>query len=144
MKVINRMFLSSALFVTLAPAMSAWASVNSDLPPRQVHGSVVYLSGGSSAAQAVAMRSERANYPLELNFLWGRGAKETPIAVVDWSIKNAAGHSLLDASSSGPVVLASVPDGRYTVTARYEGRTLSRTATVRKGTHDTVVMEWPQ
>jgi hypothetical protein len=144
MKLINRMFLLCALSATLAPATSAWASVNPDLPPKQVHGSVVYLSGGTSAAQALAMRSEAANYPLELDFLWGRGAKESPIAVVDWSIKNVAGQALLHASSSGPVVLASVPDGRYMVTARHEGKTLSRTATVRKGTHDTVVMEWPQ
>jgi len=140
----NRILLSSALSAMLVPASLAWAATNPDLRTAHVHGAVVYLSGGSNPTQASALRTEAANYPLELDFLWGRGAKETPVTVADWSIRNAAGHQLLDASSSGPIVLASLRDGRYTVTARYEGTELSRIATVRKGMHDTVPMEWPQ
>ena len=136
--------LSSALAALLVPAAIAVASTNPDLPSRHVQGSVAYLSGGSDLAQAAAMRSESARYPLELDFLWGRGAKETPVAAVDWAIKDAAGHPLVGAPASGPVVLASVPEGRYTVTARYEGKEVSRAVNVRKGTHDTIVMEWPQ
>jgi hypothetical protein len=107
-------------------------------------GSITYLNGGRDAAQAQAMRSEAARYPLELQFLWGRGAKETAIGNVDWSIQNTAGHRLLDASSNGPLVLASMPNGRYRVTAHYEGKTLSRVVNVHKDTHETVVLEWPQ
>jgi hypothetical protein len=143
MKPCNRILLS-ALAAMLVPAAMASASTNPDLPSRNIQGSVVYLSGGGDPAQEAALRSEAARYPLEFDFLWGRGAKETPVNVVDWTIKDKAGHPLVVAPSGGPVVLASVPDGRYVVTARYEGKELSRTVAVRKGVRDTVVMEWPQ
>jgi hypothetical protein len=144
MKASIRYPLLGASFAMLMPATIAWASVNHDLPPKQVHGSIVYRSGGSDPAQAAAMDSAESKYPLELDFLWGRGAKETPVKVSDWSIESPAGHALLEASPGGPVVLASIPDGRYTVTASYDGKSLTRTATVRNGAHDIVVLEWAQ
>ena len=116
--------------------------MDSDMPPAKHAGQITYFSGGSAPAQAKAMDSEARRYPLELLFFWGRGEKETPIDV-EWSIKNAAGKELVDARSSGPEVLASLPDGRYTVTARYDETTLSRTLAVHRGAHDTVVLEWP-
>ncbi|HTP99914.1 MAG TPA: hypothetical protein VMN56_11350 [Casimicrobiaceae bacterium] len=112
------------------------------MPAAKTAGPVTYVSGGDAAGQAKAMDAKASGYPLEMLFLWGRGAKETPIDV-NWSIKDAAGHELVDARSSGPEVLASLPNGRYTVTARYDETTLSRNVNVHKGTHDTVVMEWP-
>jgi hypothetical protein len=139
MKTSNRTLLLSLLAITTFPA---WASTGSDMPPAQSVGPIMYISGGSTAAQAKAMDSEAARYPVELIFLWGRGQKETPVDV-EWSIKNATGHELVDARSSGPEVLASLPDGRYTVTARYKETTLSRVVTVHKGMHDNVVLEWP-
>lgn len=144
MKYTNRILLMSLFATTVLPASLCWASINPETPPPITVGSITYLNGGRDATQAQAMRSEAARYPLELQFLWGRGAKETSIGNVDWSIQNATGHRLLEASSNGPLVLASLPNGRYRVTARYEGKTLSRVVNVHKGTHETVVLEWPQ
>jgi hypothetical protein len=140
----NRIPLLSLVAVAVFPASLCWASISRDTPPAITVGSITYLNGGRDAAQAQAIRSEAARYPLELDFLWGRGAKETPIGNVEWSIHNAAGHKLLDASSNGPLVLASLPNGRYRVTARYEDKTLSRVVNVHQGTHETVLLEWPQ
>jgi hypothetical protein len=140
----NRISSLCLFVVAVFPASLCWASINPDTPPAITVGSITYLNGGRDVTQATAMRSEAARYPLELDFLWGRGAKETPIGNVDWSIQNAAGHRLLDASSNGPLVLASLPNGRYRVTARYQDRTLSRVVNVRQGTHETVLLEWPQ
>ena len=123
-------------------ASTAWATINSDMPPAKSAGQITYFSGGSTPAQANAMDSNARRYPLEVLFFWGRGQKETPITVA-WSIKNAVGHELVDARSSGPEVLASLPDGKYTVTARYDETTLSRPVVVHRGRHDTVVLEWP-
>ena len=141
MKTGNRMLWLSTLAVTFATSIG-WASTNSDMPPAKTAGPITYFSGGSTSAQSEAMSGEAARYPLEMLFLWGRGQKETPVDV-EWSIKNAAGHELVDARSSGPEVLASLPDGRYTVTARYKETTLSHVVTVNKGKHDDVVLEWP-
>jgi hypothetical protein len=90
------------------------------------------------------MHRQAAKYPLEFDFMWGRGEKETPITGVEWSLRNAAGHVLVNASAGGPVVLASLPAGHYTLTARYQGTELSRAIDVRKHGHETVVLEWPQ
>ncbi len=128
---------------TLAP-VAAWATADSSLPPAQKSGPVTYLSGGSDQAQATAMRHAQARYPLEVEFLWGRGAKETDIAGVDWSIRDMDGHVLLDQRSGDPIVLASLPDGRYNVTGTYDGITESRIVSVRRGSHDDLLLEWPQ
>ena len=134
----------AGLSIAGSVAMAATHATMGQLPRAQSAGPVTYVSGGSDPVQAQAMRKAAAHYPLEVDLLWGRGAKETPIAGVEWSIRNAAGRKLVDASSSGPLVLASLPDGRYTVTARYEQSTLSRVVDVHKGSHNTVVLEWPQ
>jgi hypothetical protein len=142
MKTSKQMLCASLLAVTPFAVSIAWASVDSEMPPAKTAGSVTYFTGGSTPGQAKAMNGAAARYPLEMLFLWGRGQKETPVDV-EWSIKNAAGHELVDARSSGPEVLASLPDGRYTVTARYKETTVSEAVTVRKGMHDDVVLEWP-
>jgi len=119
-------------------------SATSQLPPAQHAGSVTYMSGGAKAPQAEAMYAAAANYPLELDFLWGRGAKESEISKVDWSISNAAGRELVKAESSGPIVLASLPDGHYTIKATHDGKELTRNVTAHNGKQDTVLMEFPQ
>jgi hypothetical protein len=57
------------------------------------------------------------------------------------SIHSAAGRELLRASSGGPMVHLSLPDSHYTVTARFEGTTLSRAVSVHAGMHDAVLLE---
>jgi len=132
-------------FALAVPATSTTMKTTmSQLPPAEHVGPVTYVSGRADAKQAEAMRHATASYPLELDFLWGRGAKETQIANVEWSLHNAAGDTLIYAHSTGPMVLASLPDGHYTVTATYDGRALTRDVSVQKGRHDRVVLEWPQ
>ena len=133
----------SLLVMTPLAAPTAWASIGSELPTAKTVGPVTYISGGRDQAQAKAMSRAEDRYPLELLFLWGRGQKETPIYGVEWSVKNAAGRELLDKPAAGPEILASLPNGRYTVTARYHETTLSRVVDVHRGEHDTVVLEWP-
>jgi hypothetical protein len=135
---------ATGLLIAAPAARATVRDTTGELPPAQSVGPVTYVSGGGDPAQAQAMRRAAAHYPLELDLLWGRGAKETPIAGVEWSIRNAAGRTLVDATSTGPLVLASLPDGRYTVTARYEATALSRVVDVHERRHDTVVLEWPQ
>lgn len=144
MQALNRILLVGLAALTSVPVATALVPAATALPPAQSVGSITYLSGGNDAAQATALERAAARYPLEVDFLWGRGAKETEIGGVDWSIRNAAGHEMLDVSSGGPIVLASLPDGRYMVTAHYDGDKQSRVVTVRKGTHDTMLLEWAQ
>jgi hypothetical protein len=72
------------------------------------------------------MRHAEANYPLALEFI----AKDDPdnwfLADVRVTIKDGRGHAALDTYSDGPFLLAKLPDGRYTVTAAYDGKSQTR------------------
>ncbi len=144
MKMLHRLAPLGLLSIAALPTAVAIATTGSGLPEVHRTGSVAYVTGGGDPEQTRAIDSEAARYPVEVDFLWGRGAKETPIPGAQWSIRNAAGHDLVDVASSGPLALVSLPDGRYTLTARYEGTAVSRTVAVHKGAHDIVAMEWPQ
>ena len=140
----KHLLVSSLLTVVSAGTPLAWASTNPDLPAAERAGSLTYLSGGSAPAQAQAMQSDASQYPLELQFIWGRGAKESPVTASEWSIRDAADRVLVVGRSGGPIILALLPNGRYIVQATYDGDTVRRTVQVRNGVADDVLLEWPQ
>jgi hypothetical protein len=90
------------------------------------------------------MQTDAAQYPLEVQFIWGRGAKETPVAASEWSIRDAADRVLVVGHGGGPIILASLPNGRYIVQATYDGDTLRRHVRVSKNAPEDVLLEWPQ
>lgn len=139
-----RPLLSALVAATSAAATLAWASTNPELPVVHREGPVAYVTGGSTLGQERAMQDEAAQYPLELQFLWGRGAKETPVTVSHWSIRDGYGHEVAAGKEGGPILLASLPDGRYVVSATYDGNIVNRVVRVSRGVHDDVLLEWPQ
>lgn len=121
------------------------AALAPEMIPAHHVGPVTYLDiDGYAIEKGVLQQKDAVAYPLEIDFLWGRGAKQSEVDGVKWTIANAAGHALVTAPPSGPVILAALPDGRYTVTGWYEGAPMKRTVTVRYGKHSTVPLEWTQ
>jgi hypothetical protein len=104
----------------------ASAMMNVFLPPEETQGAVTYRTGGIGHEEATAMKHVEANYPLALEFV----AKAEPdnwfLADVAVTIKDAHGHAALATYSDGPFLFAKLPDGRYTVAARYEGKSESQ------------------
>ena len=104
----------------------ASAMVDEFLPPEETQGAITYRTGGIGHEEATAMKQVEANYPLALEFV----AKAEPdnwfLADVAVTIKDAHGHTALDTYSDGPFLFAKLPDGGYTVTATYEGRSETR------------------
>lgn len=142
MESLTQLLVSS--FVVVISAAPSMALACSELPAARHAGSVTYLSGGNTPAQEQAMQNDVKRYPLELRFVWGRGVKETLVNANGWSIRDAAGIVVAMGSSSGPIVLASLPNGRYTVLATYNGDTLTRIVQVCEGVQNDVLLEWPQ
>ena len=135
----------SALVVLGASASVGMAAFAPEVMPAHHVGEVTYLDiDGRAVERGVLKQKVAASYPLEIDFLWGRGAKQSEVDGVKWTIANAAGRTLVTAPPSGPVVLAALPDGRYTVTGWYEGTPSKRTVTVHYGEHSTVPLEWGQ
>jgi hypothetical protein len=136
--------LTSALGLALIAALPARAmmnpELNPELPPTMKNGAVKYMSGGISRDQQSAMERDASGYPLELRFL-ASGRAYAP-AYVPVKIRNHSGKVILDATSDGPLMLADVPDGHYTVSARHAGRTETLDANVEHGKRETLAFDW--
>lgn len=133
--------IASALSLALISAPAAYANTNPDLlPPVLKSGSVTYMSGGISREQKFAMERDSSRYPLELHFLAEGPAYA--LVYVPVTIRDSSGRVVLDASSDGPLMLADLPDGRYTVSAWYKGQEEKLQVDVRHGQQQTLAFDW--
>jgi hypothetical protein len=133
---------TAALAAALCAATGALAATAADLPPAQTSGQVTYLSGGVGKDQQAAIKHEASNYPLEMKFLrTGKGPAEY-LTAIPVTIKDQTGKVVLDTRSDGPLMLAKLPDGKYTITAEEAGKSELRHVTVAQGKHRTVVFRW--
>ena len=139
MNAISKVTLGTLMLGLALPALAASPDA---LPQAKTQGSVSYLTGGIGHDEALAMKRAEKNYPLSMVFSAGKDNEY--LADVHVTIKDKAGTTLLDTVSNGPIMLAKVPAGKYSLTAEMDGKTLHRTAMV-SGKGD--VMEsfhWPQ
>jgi hypothetical protein len=136
--------LTGALVVGLYRATEVSAATTSNLPSEKTRGQVIYLSGDISKNQEGAIQRAVSQYPLELKFSQGGSvsAMKMTLENIPVTIKDDAGKVVLDARSHGPLMLAKLPDGRYTISAESAGRTETRTVDVERGKHETVVFNW--
>jgi hypothetical protein len=92
--------------------------------------------------QHSAIQHEATNYPLEMKFLRsGKGSAEYT-AGIPVTIKDQTGKVVLDTRSNGPLMLAKLPDGKYTIKAEEAGKSELRQVTIAQGKHRTVVFRW--
>jgi hypothetical protein len=138
----KRAWKTAAVTAALCAATGAVAATPADLPPAQTSGEVTYLSGGVGKDQQSAIRHEAANYPLEMKFLPRDKGPVEYTAGIPVTIKDQTGKVVLDARSNGPLMLAKLPDGKYTITAEEAGKSELRHVTVAQGKHRTVVFRW--
>jgi hypothetical protein len=106
--------------------------------------SVPFLNGGITKDEADAMRQEAARYPLEIT-LARRG--EAPgrnefVADAHLRVTDAAGRVVLERDDTGPIFLAGLPDGAYTVEASYNGQSKSQRVSIGGGRRAQVTFLW--
>lgn len=106
-------------------------------------GVISYLSGGVGSDQSAEMKGEMHNYPLVLEFAGKTNAGNDYLADIPVQISDAHGTVLVDTNARGPFMLVSLPDGRYTVTARYNGTQQRRVVNVATGVHEHEAFIWP-
>ena len=99
------------------------------------------MSGGIDRHQALAMKLAASRYSLQLDFLLP-GKAYGVLAYIPVTIKDAAGHIVLDRASDGPLMLVQLPEGRYTVTAKNAGKTETIGLSIVRGQHRTVAFDW--
>jgi hypothetical protein len=135
-------YLKGGLAAALCAATGAWAATSASLPPEQTSGPVRYVSGGVGKDQQAAMKQAASKYVLELEFVQGGKGADVFMANVPVTIKDHTGKVILDARSDGPLMLAKLPDGQYTISAQNAGKTESRKVKIEHGKHEMVVFHW--
>jgi hypothetical protein len=94
----------------------------------QTQGGVTFVSGGVAEDSRQALNAMRSQYNLHLLFAQqGTGAyfADVPVQITD-----AAGRTLVNAVSAGPLFYARLPPGKYKVVASHKGNAISQLADV--------------
>ena len=126
------------VIVALLASGSSLFATNAAVP------NVPFLNGGITKDEADAMRREAPRYPLEVT-LARRG--ETPgsnefVADARLRVIDGSGRVLLERNDTGPIFLASLPDGAYTVEATYNGQAKSQRVQLRRAHHTQLTFLW--
>jgi hypothetical protein len=108
--------LATAAVLLLAFTMEARAA---DVP---------YISGGASADARQELLAQERDYNLKIVVADKSGDYLADVQVV---IESARKERVLEASMEGPILLAKLPPGTYTIRATFDAKTLTRTVTVR-------------
>jgi len=127
--------------IVLAGVLSPVSAYPADLGALvDAHASVV--NGGVGREEADAMRAEAADYPLELVFTRRADDRYEFVAEVHLTIQDRDGQVIVDQPFQGPIFLARLPDGPYTVIAEYRGETQMRRVAVVDGKHAKLSLVW--
>jgi hypothetical protein len=101
---------------------------------------IEYVTGGIGVeAQERFSELAKDRFNLKLVFTLNEG---NYIADVNVAVKDARGGTVVEEMADGPYFLAKIPRGRYTVTATYDGKTVTRTMQVGDGLR-TAYLRWP-
>jgi hypothetical protein len=134
---------STAVALMLAASAHVTLAAPAGLPPVQHAGDISYLSGGVGSDQSAAIKSAMRHYPLALEFVGKTNGGNDYLADIPVQISDAHGTVLLNANARGPFMLVSLPHGRYTVTASYDGKQERRTVSVASAAHTQEMFVWP-
>lgn len=100
-------------------------------PVQETKGVVTILHGGIGMDDRLAIEQKAADYNLKLTFARkGSGAYLSGVKVV---VRDKQGAVVVDTVASGPLLLARLPAGEYTVAATEQDFTLSQTLAIKGG-----------
>ncbi|HVO88016.1 MAG TPA: carboxypeptidase regulatory-like domain-containing protein [Casimicrobiaceae bacterium] len=106
-------------------------------------GNVDYVNGGITSDEADELRAQARSFPLEVQLAEHRGDEGNAfVADAPLRITDESGREVVDVATAGPIFLARVPDGRYTVEAEHNGKVKRQRVTVTGGPHAKVGFLW--
>lgn len=119
----ERLARSAALACALALALPAVALGSDALPEPQRRNQVAFLSGGVGDREQAAIREQLDDYKLAVTLVRPDGAY---LAHVHLVIEDANGEELVETTTRGPVFLADLPAGKYTIRADLPGHQMEK------------------
>lgn len=88
---------------------------------------VPHVSGGIGSAEREELRTQEGAYNLKVVTAMKSGDYLAGVVIV---IDSAAGERMLETTMAGPILLAKLPPGSYTIKATAGGQTLTQTVAV--------------
>jgi hypothetical protein len=140
MKLRSTLFSSLVAAVFLLFASSAFAQESPAAPAVKSQGSASYISGGVTGDERDAMKPLAKDYNLRMAFALSVG---NYVADVKINVQNAKGKTVLDVVSDGPWLYAKLPAGKYKVIAEYEGKAVTKSATISANKGASLNFVWP-
>lgn len=101
---------------------------------------VPFLSGGVGDDAMAELTARQNEFDLKLYFVGQSGSYLSDIRT---TIIDARGKGVLMTTSEGPVLLANLPAGTYTIKAQKNGQTLEQKLTVAPGKLKTTYFRFP-
>ena len=101
---------------------------------------VPYISGGASAESREELLAVEKDYNLKIVTAEKSGDYLADVKVV---IESAKKEQVLDTRMEGPILLARLPPGTYTIRATSDGQTLTRAVTIPARGRRQVDFRWP-
>jgi len=102
---------------------------------------VTFVTGGIGKEEADAMRADAQNYALELVFVRKVDNREEFVSDVRLRIADQNERVVVE-RAAGPIVLAQVPNGTYTIVAEFGGQTRTQRVALSPGRHEKITMVW--
>jgi hypothetical protein len=133
---------SGAAALLFAAGVQFAFAMPESLPPVQQQGDVTFLSGGIGLDESTAIKGVMHQYPLVLEFATSRSGANEYVADVAVQVSDSQGRTILSTTARGPFLLAALPNGRYSVTARHDGQTMRRNITIGRSTHIRELFLW--
>lgn len=100
---------------------------------------VSFVSGGVGESSVAALKARENEFNLKLVFTLVEG---NYLADVGVRVADSTGKTVIEHVTDGPIFMARLPRGAYTVTATYGGKTQTRKVTVGERLQ-TAYMRWP-
>lgn len=132
----------AAIFGFLASGTTA-ALAAGQLPPIHKSGAVEYINGGVGSAQARAIEQASAHWPLTITYAEKDHKRGEFVVDVKTVVRDAKGDAVFSLGKSGPIVLAKLSPGDYTVDATLRGKTLSEKVQIKPGEPAKIELMWP-
>ena len=101
---------------------------------------VPYISGGTGADAREQLLAREKDYNLKIIVADKSGDYLAGVKVV---IESATKAQVLDTTMEGPILLAKLPPGTYTIKATSDGKTLTRSVTITAQGLRRVDFRWP-
>lgn len=100
---------------------------------------VSFASGGVGVDSGQRLNAREKEFNLKLVFTLVEGNYVSDVRIV---LKSAAGKTLIDSVAEGPLFMAKVPAGNYTLVLAYNGQEQQRKVSVATGKLRTEYIRW--